>query len=237
MSAREQVGHHAVPLAEAATRLGLTSDALRMRIRRGKANGFKRGGQVYVWLQEDAFGTPPVEAARAGASPGNHPSPSSSTERDPWPMVVEVQKDEIARLIQETERLNARLDRHLDEVKEMRQMLQREQVLRQQEQSLRRDVQRLLDRLIAHPALLGSRWTAARPEPTHPAERPTETGKQAGPPAGSRPPSDPGMHDENIALAEMLKEIGQSLREMEARDMAGPDVSPEKPPGESENES
>ena len=67
MSGSEQGGHHAVPLAEAATRLGVTSDALRMRIRRGKASGFKRGGQVYVWLQEESLGAPSAAAARAGA--------------------------------------------------------------------------------------------------------------------------------------------------------------------------
>ncbi len=216
MSGKEQADHHAVPLAEAATRLGLTSDALRMRIRRGKAKGFKRGRQVYVWLQEESVKIP----SAAAALPETRTPPSSTAPPGRWPVAVEIQKEEIARLIQETERLNARLDRHLDEARELRQMLQREQILRQQEQSLRRDIQRLLDRLIAYPALLGPDLTAARPETAAPTP--------------ARPPSDPDRRDENLALAEMLKEIGQSLREIEARDPAGPGVAPQKLPGDRE---
>ncbi len=215
MSGGEQDGHHAVPLAEAATRLGVTSDALRMRIRRGKAKGFKRGRQVYVWLQEEFPKTPPAAAAPFEA----RKAPASPPPRGHLPMVIEIQKEEIARLIQETERLNARLDRHLDEAKELRQMLQREQVLRQQEQSLRHDVQRLLDRLTAYPALLGPHLAAARPETVAPA-------------APASPPR-PDTQDENLDLAKMLKEIGQSLRELEARDPARPGEAPEKPNGES----
>ncbi len=229
MSGREQDGQSAVPLAKAATLLGLTSDALRMRIRRGKAKGFKRGRQVYVWLPEDSLKTPTAAAAprRARGSPPE-PAPAPAP-RGHLPMLVEIQKDEIARLIQETERLNARLDRHLDEARDLRQMLQREQVLRQQEQSLRQDIQRLLDRLIAYPALLGPRLAAARPETAPPAvPRPPPT---PGPDPGPSPGPGPGPSGENLDLAEMLKEIGQSLRELEARGQAGPGVAPGKPNG------
>jgi len=211
MSGAEQDGHHAVPLAEAAIRLGLTSDALRMRIRRGKAKGFKRGRQVYVWLREATPTPPPAAAPR----PAARTAAVSAGARDGLPLVVEIQKEEIGRLIQETERLNLRLDQHLEEARDLRQMLQREQVLRQQEQSLRHDVQRLLDRLIASPALLGPRLAAARPETA---------------PAAPQPPIQADSGGEDLALAEMLKEIGQSLRELDARD------SIETAPGKTDDE-
>ncbi len=210
MSGRSQDGHHAVPLAAAAERLGLSSDALRMRIRRGKAKGFKRGRQVYVWLQEEVPETPAAAPARPkAASPASPPPP-----RGCRPEVVAIQQQEIARLIRETERLNARLDRHLDEARDLRLMLQREQILRQQEQSLRQDVQKLLDRLLAYPEILGPRLAAARPG-TAPPQTQTPASPQAAP------------RGETLSLDEMLKEIGQSLRDLETRDPAAPGRPPE----------
>ena len=46
---------HEVPIDQAAARLGITVDALRLRIRRGKTiRGYKRAGRWYVLLPDDA---------------------------------------------------------------------------------------------------------------------------------------------------------------------------------------
>ncbi len=195
----------AVPLAEAAERLGLSRDALRMRIRRGKARGFKRDGHVFVWLDGMTAGPPPAAAKSKPAA-----APAAAGEAEPWPALVALQREEISRLLQETERLNARLERHLDEAREMRQMLQREQVLRQQEQALRRDTQDLLNRLVSHPALAAALGTAVLPQATP---------SPAAPPQAEPPPATetPQATRETQELAAMLKEIGQSLRDLEAK--------------------
>jgi hypothetical protein len=44
----------ALPLSEAAQKLGITPDALRMRWRRGKIGGFKRGRRVFIQLSDIA---------------------------------------------------------------------------------------------------------------------------------------------------------------------------------------
>ena len=189
----------ALPLAEAAARLGLSRDALRMRIRRGTARGFKRGGQVFVWLdQADAPEAPAAPPARAA---------DARPAKRAWPALVARQRREIARLIRETDRLNARLERHLEEAREMRQMLQREQVLRQQELALHRDVQALLRRLVAQPGLEpGLAGVPALGVPEAPDPDPAPAAPLAGPGGASQD------------LAEMLKDIGQSLREAAAKE-------------------
>ncbi len=215
----------ALPLAEAAARLGLSRDALRMRIRRGKARGFKHGGQVFVWLDDAA-----LAAAKAKQGPARHPAAASAAQRDgavppaaapnsdAWSALAALQKEEIARLIGETERLNVRLDRHLEEMSEMRQMLQREQVLRQQEQALRRDVQSLLERLVTHPSL-GAPLAAATSPESAPLTA-TEPSPATNMPETPNAPGTPETPAADGSLAEMLKQIGQSLREVEARDAA-----------------
>ena len=202
-----------LPLAEAAARLGLSRDALRMRIRRGKARGFKRGRQLFVWL-EDTAAEAPARAAEPQAVPDRGQSAKGrdrgrDREAGPgWPLLVEQQRQEIARLIQETDRLNARLERHLEEAREMRQMLQREQVLRQQELALHRDVQALLRRLVGQPGLASALGGAAL-------DTPLGTPEAVAAAAESTEPGAPGLGQD---LAEMVKEIGQSLRELETRD-------------------
>ena len=52
MNESEQNDSDALPLALAAARLGISSDALRMRINRGKITGFKRGGRLFAVLDE-----------------------------------------------------------------------------------------------------------------------------------------------------------------------------------------
>ena len=139
----------ALPLAEAAARLGLSAEALRRRVERAEARGFIRDGEYFVYVNdvttERRFGGGAPEAA--AAQPGEPPADST------LPVVVEFQKMELTRLLRENERLNSRLDQLMDEIRHLRDMQQREQVLRQQEQGLRRQIQDTLDQLAGRLAL------------------------------------------------------------------------------------
>jgi len=97
-----------LPLGEAARRLGLTTDALRMRFRRGKIGGFRRAGRIFVILPG---GAGPEDAPGGQAVP---PSPAAAAE--------------LARLAADNVRLHEQQDRLL-------RLLEREQVLRQQLQT------------------------------------------------------------------------------------------------------
>ena len=55
-----------LPVAEAAAALGITSDAVRARIRRGKMHGEKRGGAWFVFVQ--AFEKPDNETTEPDES-------------------------------------------------------------------------------------------------------------------------------------------------------------------------
>lgn len=150
----------ALPLADAAAWFGITTDALRMRIRRGSAEGFKRDGRVFVYLSdrtgaegdealgpEDGVGLSGGAFARAADASG----PIGRARR--WAaggfsgIRADYQRQEIERLESENTRLNQRLDRQIEELSEYREMLEREQVLRQQEQRLREQLQQILERL------------------------------------------------------------------------------------------
>jgi len=130
-------------------RLGITPEALRLRLEQGRAHGFRRDGEVFVYLNDSAaerrFGgiatDPPGGAANAPVGDAS------------LPIVVEFQKLELTRLLKDNERLNARLDQLMDEIRHLRDMQQREQVLRQQEQALRQQIQDTLDRLTGRLAL------------------------------------------------------------------------------------
>jgi len=98
----------AVPLAEAARRLGTTTDALRMRFRRGKIEGFRRAGRIFLRLPPGAGG-----GAEQREQDATIPAPSV---------------DEARRLAADNERLQQQQDRLLT-------LLEREQVLRQQLQT------------------------------------------------------------------------------------------------------
>lgn len=259
MSTSEPDERTPLPLAEAAACLGITPDALRMRLRRGKVEGFKRDGHLFIYLPA----TPAGEQRRAAAGPteqrpnraaaargGGAPAPDAG----PMSVVVEFQKVELDRLLKENVRLNERLDQQLEEVRQLRHMLQREQVLRQQEHNLRQHVQHILDRLTERFALPPPRVeaapaeveeaeeaaaeAAAAVEPAAPEEEPAPAGAAApsepsplvlrawGEQAEPTPPAAPApdavsaaARDEDAeaaGLAEMLREIGQSLRETEA---------------------
>ncbi len=162
MSEAEQEHSAVLPLAAAAARLGISPDALRMRIRRGKARGFKRGGRLFVALAED-----PNASVRSAAEQSEQSSPgqfasaaigsagAGGPPAQALPVIVEFQKIELDRLLRDNTRLNRRLDQLIDELVHLREMQQREQVLRQQDQALRQQIQTTLDRLSARLALAG----------------------------------------------------------------------------------
>lgn len=158
----------ALPLADAAAWFGITTDALRMRIRRGRAEAYKRDGRVYVYLS-DYGGEDDDEAGPDGAAPrARHPfarsaeAYGSDRRGQRWsprglggPPAADYQQQELDRLEAENERLNKRLDRQIEELSEYREMLEREQVLRQQEQRLREQLQQILERLTERQGLPG----------------------------------------------------------------------------------
>ena len=240
MTTTEHVEREALPLAEAAACLGITPDALRMRIRRGRAEGFKRGGRLFVYLPEIAIA--PGASEHGSNASGDQGSPTASR-RESIPVVVEFQKIEITRLLRDNQRLNERLDQSLDEARNLREMLQREQVLRQQDQTIRQQMQRLLDHLTGLMALprpsseVVDHANQSDPDPSGESEIEAADGTEAPEP----PAADPGANPEAEAdapeaaadpaaeqpvsrearpeaaeLAEMLKELGESLREVEA---------------------
>ncbi len=165
----------ALPLAEAALRLGISTEALRLRVERGEAPGFDRNGEVFVYVNDAA-----AERRYRGSATDSPAAGSEPPVDGALPVVVEFQKMELTRLLRDNERLNARLDQLMDEIRHLRDMQQREQVLRQQEQSLRRQIQDTLDRLAGRLAL-----PPPRPAAGETLTRPTPALKPE--PAASRP--------------------------------------------------
>ncbi len=256
----EQYAVSALPLAAASARLGISSDALRMRIKRGKIRGFKRGGRVFVDLSEH-----PNEAQRTATE--RHPTGRFETKRtedrapgpvpEPsLPLVVEFQKVELSRLLRDNARLNQRFDRLMEELSHLREMQQREQVLRQQDQSLRQQIQDLLGRLtpdgpaLESPAAMANSPEAPAPEtppeapaPETPPEAPApetpepvaEAPNEEVAPLSESPDSyayapevaDGGAGAETAELAELLEDIGTSLRDLE---LSNSDAVPAEPP-------
>jgi hypothetical protein len=159
---------NALPLALAAARLGISPDALRMRINRGRIKGFKQGGRLFAVLdgapgqgqrttpaateqpgpgQSEHAGERPASARSRGGGPGPGDSGGGSAAAEPGepslPLVVEFQKVELSRLLRDNSRLNQRFDQLMEELRHLREMQQREQVLRQQDQALRQQDQAL----------------------------------------------------------------------------------------------
>ena len=243
MNEPEQSKRTALPLAVAAARLGISPDALRMRVRRGKEKGFKRDGRLFVALSEQ-----PNELVRSTAAageqarlersrPSGHGSgaPADRTDSGPapaaggtadavpdglpvnsLPVIVEYQKVELTRLLRDNTRLNRRLDQLMDELRHLHGMQRREQVLRQQDQALRQQVQGTLERLTERlaPPGRGAAGGAAGPEPVYActAEETTGAGTGQGPAAQSPEETYAGAAD----LAEILREVGASLRGQDA---------------------
>ena len=88
----------ALPLSEAAARLGISANALRMRVARGRVEGVRREGRLYVYVPA------PDTGSTAAAEPM---SEVASAEID---TILELQKTELSRLLAENRRLNGRLD-------------------------------------------------------------------------------------------------------------------------------
>lgn len=267
----EQTSQQAFPLADAALRLGLTSDALRMRLKRGKIQGFKRGRRVYVYLpgaakqSSDRLAASSEQRPSQEASESEQAADSKRTKTMPppqadfstaqtWPVVVEFQKVELSRVLKENERLNRRLDQLFEEIGHLREIQQREQVLRQQDQLLHQQLQTALDRLTGGrltgdqlagrsllPPVTAPDMTA--PDMTPPETHPQETRLQAPPPLVAEMEEEPDpsrMASERRAatekaikendteeLADILRQVGQSLHD---QDELGPRPTASVPP-------
>ena len=91
----------ALPLAAAARRIGLNPDALRMRIYRGKAEGFKLDGRLFVYVESD-----PNERT-------NDVQPEAPEMADPRASLADIQRGEIRWLMRENQRLAAEIERFL----------------------------------------------------------------------------------------------------------------------------
>lgn len=118
----------ALPLSRAAEVLGITPDALRMRIKRGKAEGFRRDGRVFVYLSEQ----PNNQANNVRLDETAPPRPDKRDLAD----IVELQRLELSRLLSENDRLSRRIDQLMK--------------LQDQEQVLRLRRQETIERLGAH---------------------------------------------------------------------------------------
>lgn len=117
----------ALPLDQAAAKLGLTTDDLHEQWRSGKIPGFSRDGQVFICL---------TERAAAGSS-RSAPDAAASVDQGGLSTIVDMQREELDRLRGEVDRLNERTDFLLK-------MQEREQVLRQQ---LQGTIDRMVERL------------------------------------------------------------------------------------------
>ncbi len=122
-------------LADAAARIGITPDALRMRFRRGEADGFRRDGRIFIYLADTEQ---PTEQRTEQTEQTKHAGELSEQTLD---AIIELQRVELNRLLKENNRLNDRVD-------DLVQIQQREQVLRQQ---LQNSVDRLTDQVAALP--------------------------------------------------------------------------------------
>jgi len=121
----EQTEQVALTLVQAAAQIGITPDALRMRFRRGKVRGFKRGGRLFIELDN-----------RTDQPEQTEHSTEQANRKDVAENGQDVSKA-FDFMVAENTRLNDRLDRLV-------MMLEREQVLRQQMQG---QIEQLTDRL------------------------------------------------------------------------------------------
>ena len=115
----------ALPLAEAAQRLGTSVDALRKRWKRGKVEGYHNtDGRVFIYL--DTGGQEPGQMAG---------QQSGQMSEETLEAVVELQRVELTRLLAENSRLVTEAGQLNGRIDEMLELQRREQVLRQQIQN------------------------------------------------------------------------------------------------------
>ncbi|MGE0650974.1 MAG: hypothetical protein AB7P12_04395 [Alphaproteobacteria bacterium] len=111
-------------IQQAAVRLGLSSDAVRMRFKRGRIKGYKKDGRIWIVLDK--------------SSDKSEPAPGQETPQDDgWTLAARLQTEQLERLKQDNERLNARVD-------QLMAVVEREQILRRQTQV---QLARLLERM------------------------------------------------------------------------------------------
>jgi len=122
----EQNEQTALTLVQAAAQLGIKPAALRMRYKRGKARGFKRGGRLFIELNNQAEQPPEQNEQPPEQKNRKHVAENGQDISKAFDFVVV-----------DNARLNDRVDRLVK-------MLEREQVLRQQMQG---QIEQLTDRL------------------------------------------------------------------------------------------
>lgn len=118
------------PLARAAEGLGISPDALRMRVKRGTAEGFKRGGRLFVYMHGEA------NNVRSAADAYGAAAYAGAGERE-LAAIIELQRVELNRLLRENERLSRRINRLL--------------AVHERELALRQQTQQTIDRLTRRP--------------------------------------------------------------------------------------
>ncbi len=125
----------ALPLARAASRMNITPDALRMRLARGRVEGFKRGGRLFVYMNRKTNNVRDDDA--------------DAGERE-LATIVELQRVELNRLLRENNRLSRRADLLLG--------------IQKREQVLRLRLQRTIDGLTGRPGTTNAPAPVAGPE-------------------------------------------------------------------------
>ena len=134
----EQNEQGALTLVQAAERLGVKPATVRMRWKRGKLEGFKKGGRVYVYLTKQANKQGEhVEQKREQGEQEREQVREEIAAYDE--ATIEMQRLELDRVLRENERLNERMERMDARIDGLlashAQERDREQVLRQQLQN------------------------------------------------------------------------------------------------------
>lgn len=137
----EQSEQNALTIVQAAERLGVKTATVRMRYKRGKLEGFKKGGRIYVHLNGTG-----EQSEQKSEQPGEQNDQTDAINEH----TIEIQRIELTRVLKENGRLNERLDRMEGRVDGLLASHAKE---RDREQVLRQQMQNQLDALTIRPAL------------------------------------------------------------------------------------
>jgi len=117
----------ALTIVQAAAQLGVKTATVRMRWKRGKLKGFKKGGRIYVYLNK--------QVNKQGEQTEQTGEPADAFAD----ATIELQRVELNRVLRDNTRLNERLERMDERIDGLlashAQERDREQVLRQQMQN------------------------------------------------------------------------------------------------------